>query len=194
MGSTGTQGASRAPERSCCLVVVSDPHAPCFPHARDDSHPPPLPRAQLVSVSPATPSVAEGANTTLTLTRSLYTTDPLSVAIKLSSPSGAGYGTDYDLVRADDDTVLAVGNGGSSTVDMPAGATSLSLVFRALSDYASDNSETVLLELPGGDYSVDPAAPSSASSTITIDDTSFTVGFGGGCASCAGRKQLLLRV
>jgi hypothetical protein len=125
----------------------------------------------LVSVSPASTSVAEGANTTLTLTRSVYTSGPLSVTFTLSSTSstGAVYGTDYELLQGS--SILSI-SGGVGTIAFTGTDTTASVIFRTLSDYASDPA-SVALTLSTGDSSY--LVSGSGVSTIAITDTSLQV-------------------
>jgi hypothetical protein len=130
----------------------------------------------LVSITPATTTVAEGASTTLTLTRSVYTSGNLPVTFTLSSPSstGAVYGTDYQLVQNGNPLPVS---GGSGTITFFGSNTTAAVVFSALSDYANDLA-SVTLALPGGTYVINPAVTNGGSSAISITNTVLTVRLG----------------
>jgi hypothetical protein len=138
-------------------------------------------RAQLVSVSAAPASVAEGSTSTLTLARSGPLTGNVTVAFSLASADGAVYGSDY-VLEAGTAAVSVAAGGGSGTITLPANVASSTVTLRARGDYAADGTQRVVLALVAQTsdvWAVDPfASTGGANATVSITDVALAVGGG----------------
>lgn len=108
-----------------------------------------------IAVSPATVAEDGATNLIFTVTRSLNLSSPTAVAI--STMGTATPGVDY--------------TGGVSSVAIPAGATTATIVIDPVADSLVEPDETVILSVAAGTgYTV--GTPSSATGTILNDDVS----------------------
>ena len=115
--------------------------------------PPPQPPSVSIAVAPASVSEDGATNLTYTVTRSLNLPSPTTVNITTSGTATSG--TDY--------------TGGVTTVTIPAGATSATVVIDPTVDGTVETNETVILTVAAGSgYTV--GAPASATGTLLNDD------------------------
>ncbi|MFN3747579.1 MAG: putative Ig domain-containing protein [Sphingorhabdus sp.] len=117
------------------------------------SPPPPV----TISVSPASVNEDGVTNITYTVSRAAATPSPLTVNLTYSGTATSG--SDY--------------TGASSTVVIPANATSASLTLDPVADTTSEANETIIVSIAAGTgYSI--GSPSSATATITNDEGTST--------------------
>ena len=106
-----------------------------------------------IAVSPASVSEDGATNLVFTVTRSLNLSSP--TVVNLTTSGTAASGVDY--------------TGGASTVTIPSGATTATVVIDPVADTVVEANETVILTVAAGSgYTV--GAPTSATGTILNDD------------------------
>jgi protein-L-isoaspartate O-methyltransferase len=119
-----------------------------------------------VAVSPSSVTEDGVANLVYTFTRNGVTTGALTINFSVSG--AAAFGADYTQTGA------ASFNGTSGTVSFAAGNTTAAVTLDPSADATVESDETAVLTVTAGaGYNV--ASPSSATGTITTDDTDVTV-------------------